>query len=147
MFTISAKDQAMYSLIYVSSAVTPFSPVELTDLLAISHQNNALLGITGMLLYKDGNVMQALEGEEAAVRKLYAKIGRDPRHRGVQTLLQGPVDERQFPAWSMGFRDLRAGGDAPPGYSQFLNTPLTGEEFATDLTRCQKLLTTFKKSM
>jgi hypothetical protein len=34
-----------------------------------------------------------------------------------------------------------------PGYSQFLNTPLTGAEFSSDPTRCQKLLTTFKRSM
>ena len=138
----------MFSLVYVSSAVTPFSPAELADLLSISHKNNASLGITGMLLYKDGNVMQVLEGEQTAVLDLYSKIRRDPRHRGVLTLLQGPVEERQFPAWSMGFRDLRAGDvDATPGYSEFLNTPLTGKEFSSDPTRCQRLLLTFKKSM
>jgi hypothetical protein len=138
----------MFSLVYVSSAVTPFSPAELADLLAISHLRNAPLGITGMLLYKDGNVMQVLEGDEAAVRKLYAKIMRDPRHRGVLTLIQGPVEDRQFPDWSMGFRDLTAGDmEGTPGYNEFLNTPLTGEEFSADPSRSQRLLMTFKKSM
>lgn len=42
----------MFSLVYVSSAVEPFSPAELADLLSISHRNNASLGITGMLLYE-----------------------------------------------------------------------------------------------
>ncbi|MEO8257029.1 MAG: BLUF domain-containing protein [Acidobacteriota bacterium] len=138
----------MFSLIYISSAVTPFSPAELASLLTTSHQNNAPLGITGMLLYKDGNVMQVLEGEESAVRTLYNRIGRDSRHRGLQTLWQGTVPERQFPDWSMGFRDLNASDvHAIPGYTQFLNTPLTGQEFSSDPTRCQRLLTTFKKSM
>jgi hypothetical protein len=138
----------MFFLVYVSSAVRPFSPSELTDLLAKCHENNAKLGITGMLLYKDGNFMQVLEGEEEAVRTLYAKIGHDPRHRGLLTLLQGPLAERQFPDWSMGFRDLNAADVlSTPGYSEFLNTPLTGEEFSSDPTRCQKLLMTFKRNM
>jgi hypothetical protein len=34
-----------------------------------------------------------------------------------------------------------------PGFSPFLNTPLTGREFSSDPARCQKLLLTFKKSM
>jgi hypothetical protein len=140
--------QQLYFLVYVSSVVTPFSADELSALLAISHRNNTAMGITGMLLYKDGNVMQVLEGEEGAVRKLYATIADDSRHRGLLTLTQGPLAERQFPDWSMGFRDLTAAdGSAAPGYNEFLNTPLTGREFSSNPTRCQKLLTTFKKSM
>jgi Sensors of blue-light using FAD len=138
----------MFSLVYVSSVVKPFSPTELAELLAVCHRNNAALGVTGLLLYKDGNVMQALEGDEADVLELHARIGRDPRHHHLLTLLQGPVNERQFPDWSMGFRDLRARDAADAvGYSEFLNTPLTGQEFSSDPTRCQRLLMTFKQSM
>jgi hypothetical protein len=138
----------MFFLVYVSSAVRPFSQSELVELLAKSHENNAPLGVTGMLLYKDGNFMQVLEGEEEVVRTLYARIGLDPRHRGLLTILQGPLAERQFLDWSMGFRDLNAADAlATPGYNEFLNTPLTGEEFSPDPTRCQKLLTMFKRTM
>jgi FAD-dependent sensor of blue light len=138
----------MFFLVYVSSAVVPFTRPELDALLAKSHENNGKSDISGMLLYKDGNFMQVLEGAEAAVRALYAKIGRDTRHRGLITLLHGPLAHRQFPAWSMGFRDLNAADVLPlPGYNEFLNTPLTDSCFTSDPTRCQKLLTTFKKSM
>lgn len=138
----------MFFLIYVSSAVMPFSRSELVELLAKSHENNAALDVSGMLLYKDGNFMQVLEGEEEVVRNLYAKIGLDPRHRGLLIILQGSLEERQFPDWSMGFRDLNA-ADAisTPGYNEFLNTPLTDEKFSLDPTRSQKLLMVFKKSM
>jgi len=138
----------LHFLVYVSSTITPFSTSELVALLKKAHANNTALGVTGMLLYKDGNVMQVLEGEHDVVRDLYARISHDPRHRGLLTLLQGPLAQRQFPDWSMGFRDLSA-ADATsiPGYSEFLNTPLTAVEFSSDPTRCQKLLTTFKKSM
>lgn len=48
----------------------------------------------------------------------------------------------------MGFKDLGAPGvSQPPGYTEFLNTPLTAEEFSSEPTRCQKLLSTFKKAM
>ena len=138
----------MFFLVYVSSAVRPFLSSELVDLLAQSHAHNTETGITGMLLYKDGNFMQAIEGEEEAVRTLYAKIRRDPRHRGLLTLLQGPLAERQFPDWSMGFNDLNtAEALSTPGYSEFLNTPLTGAEFSSDPTRCQRLLMMFKRKM
>lgn len=138
----------MFFLVYVSSAVRPFSRADLEDLLATSRDNNARAGITGMLLYKEGNFMQVLEGEEGPVRALYDKIGDDPRHRGEIVLRQGFTEERQFPDWSMGFRDLQSPeARAIPGYSEFLNTPLTGREFSEDPTRAQKLLLTFKKTM
>lgn len=138
----------MFFLIYVSSAVKPFSHSDLVDLLDHSRKNNTELNITGMLLYKDGNFMQVLEGDKEAVEALHAKIEADPRHRGMFTLLQGTQVERQFPDWSMGFRDLNSAGVGDiPGYNEFLNSPLTGEEFSADPTRCQKLLLTFKRSI
>jgi hypothetical protein len=138
----------MFFLVYVSTSVGLFSPAELTDILEKARVNNARLDITGMLLYKDGNLMQVLEGEEQAVRALYAKIATDPRHRGLMVILQGSQQERQFPDWSMGCRDLNSvDALSTPGYSEFLNTPLTGEEFSSEPARSQKLLLTFKRSM
>ena len=138
----------MFSLVYASSAVAEFSPSELVHLLRACHRNNTKLGVTGMLLYKDGNFMQAIEGEEDVVRDLHAKIALDPRHRGMMTLLEGSVPERQFPDFSMGFRDLNAPeARSIPGYSQFLNIPLTDTVFSSDPAQCQKLLTTFRRTM
>lgn len=138
----------MFCLVYASSATRLFSPSQLTELLSTCHTHNRQLDVTGMLLYKDGNFMQALEGQEQVVRELYAKISRDQRHGGVLTLLQGIAPARQFPGWSMGFRDLNSlDVRSLPGYNEFLNTPLTGAEFSADPTRCQRLLTMFKKMM
>ena len=137
----------MFSLIYVSSAVRPFSVSELEALLRTCHENNPNLGITGMLLYKDGNFIQVLEGEEATVLKLAAKIHADCRHKGMITLWKGYTDERQFPDWSMGFCDLGSPkAQNMPGYSDFLNTPLSGSEFLANPGRAKKLLLVFKKN-
>jgi hypothetical protein len=38
-------------------------------------------------------------------------------------------------------------GQSRPGYSEFLNTPLTEAEFASNPSRCKKLLLLFKKNI
>jgi Sensors of blue-light using FAD len=96
----------LYSLTYISSGRALFSRQQLDQLAAQSSADNALLRITGMLLYKDGSFMQILEGEQENVINLYAKITLDPRHSGVVTMLQGEVLKREFPRWSMGFQYL-----------------------------------------
>ena len=144
---ITQQGAMMFSLTYVSSALIPFSAGELRTLLEKCISNNPRRDITGMLLYKDGNFMQVLEGDEKVVRAVHSIIAADPCHRGLMTLLQGFTPGRQFPNWSMGFRDLGADLDNPEGYSEFLNVPLTGMEFKADPTKAQKLLLTFRKGI
>jgi hypothetical protein len=136
----------VFYLVYVSVAAESISREDLLRILEQSRPRNADAGITGMLLYKDGNFMQVLEGEEAAVRDLYARIRRDPRHLGIVTLTEGRRDERCFGDWSMGFQDLSApGARAVPGYSEFMNMPLTAEVFTKDPAQCERLLWAFKR--
>jgi len=89
-------------LLYVSSASHPLSTTELDALLAQSRNRNAQLGITGLLLYRDGNFMQAIEGPEESMRTVYASILRDPRHHDVISVIDMPVAARSFPDWAMG---------------------------------------------
>lgn len=90
-------------VVYVSSATRLFTDPELQMLLEQSRERNARQGITGMLLYKDGNFLQLIEGPEPAVRALHARIGTDTRHRHVITVFDEMVHERQCPDWSMGY--------------------------------------------
>jgi hypothetical protein len=136
----------MFSLTYVSSALVPLSARELRSLLEKCVSNNRPRDITGMLLYKDGNFMQVLEGEERVVHAVHSVIAADPKHRGVTTLLQGLTPGRQFPNWSMGFKDLGADLDNPEGYNEFMNIPLTAAIFKSEPTKVQELLLTFKQS-
>lgn len=92
-----------FRLMYVSSGVRLFGDNELAELLAVARRNNAQLGISGMLLYLDGNFLQVLEGNEPDVRRLFATIGQDVRHRGLIVLLSQSIETRAFPDWSMGF--------------------------------------------
>jgi hypothetical protein len=146
MRTLTQHGAIMFSLTYVSSALMPFSARELRTLLEKCVSNNRPRDMSGMLLYKDGNFMQVLEGEETAVRAAHDIIAADPRHRGVTTLLQGLTPGRQFPDWSMGFKDLGADLDNPEGYSEFMNFSLTGAEFKSEPTKAQELLLRFKRN-
>jgi len=138
----------MHQVVYVSSAVGGFGPDELRALLVQSRAKNAQLGITGILLYQDGNILQVLEGERETVETLVERIEADPRHRGFIRLLDREIDERGFPDWSMAFRDLADPALRElPGYSAFLNTPLTAEELDGRPDRVGVLLRTFKKGM
>jgi hypothetical protein len=117
----------MFSLTYVSSANRRYSNEELERLASVCIENNQRTELTGVLLYRGGNFMQVLEGEEAQVRKLYSVIGCDTRHRGLITLLQGPIDKRHFPQWAMRVEilsDLPGGiGQSPPFFkTMFDNT-------------------------
>ena len=136
----------MYFLVYVSAAVTWFSESELRALLTSARFRNEHAGITGMLLYKDGNFMQALEGPEPAVRGLYKRIESDRRHRGLLVLDCGTQEARQFARWNMAFHDISEGrGEMPSGYSRFMDEPLDSPVFAQQPGRCHELLQMFKE--
>ena len=138
----------LFRIAYISTAAKLFSSMELREMLKESNERNKQAGITGMLLYKDGQFMQILEGTADAVTATFSRISKDPRHHGIMVLLKGAVQERRFPGWSMAFRDLNLPDHQDvPGYSEFLNTPLTGKEFADNPDRCEKLLLVFKKSI
>ena len=135
-------------LVYVSSAVELFSEGELEDLLSKSRQNNAAVGLTGMLLYKAGNFMQCLEGPKETVCTLMTRIKSDHRHRGVIVLLHGESDQPEFNEWAMGFKKLESNTALKfPGYSDFLDLPLTSEEFRMHPSMSLKLLLNFKRDM
>jgi hypothetical protein len=131
----------MITLLYLSSAGMKFSDVELVDLLKKARENNARVDVTGMLLYHDGNFLQVLEGEEAAVRSLFETISKDPRHQSVIKLIERPITERMFGDWSMAFRTI---DDLPveqvTGYSDFLNKPFADELTASPSAAYQFLL-------
>jgi hypothetical protein len=124
----------MFRIIYSSAAIAPFSEEQLDELLQKSRRKNLAADITGMLLYKDGNFMQTLEGPAIAVQTLLEQIKSDPRHGDLTTLMEGPILERTFGSWSMGFKKITQetlislpgyldSGDFSLMSSQFLQNP------------------------
>jgi hypothetical protein len=96
---------SMFQLIYMSSLITD-EPGLLHSILDVSVRNNGRNGITGMMLYADGNVIQVLEGEKDAVHTTFQAIEMDKRHTGIFVLIEQEIASREFASWSMGFRQL-----------------------------------------
>lgn len=134
----------MFRIVYISAASRYFAQPEIQAMLERARFKNSKIGITGMLLYKDGNFLQALEGEEEVVTKLAETIQNDPRHTGFVVLMRGTVERRLFPESPMGFHDLAAEPlTSTPSDTDFIDSPLTRATFSLDPNRCMKLLSHF----
>ncbi len=100
--------ESLQSLVYVSSATHLFGENELAQLLAHARARNHAAGITGLLLYCEGNFMQALEGPAQAVAEAFTRIGRDSRHHGVTQLSLHAIPGREFAGWDMAYNATTA---------------------------------------
>ena len=95
----------LYHIIYHSLAAGGMGPVALADLLRQARAYNQAHRLTGLLLYAADTqeFVQVLEGPQAEVRGLYARIAHDPRHKHAFVLHEGQEEARMFPDWRMGF--------------------------------------------
>ena len=105
----------VYRLVYFSGETARFTIDELNALAVEAQRKNTALEVTGLLLYRHGNFLQVLEGDEAVVKDLFNKISEDPRHRRVIAVLQEPIAARDFSSWSMAFYDLNDESAIPAG--------------------------------
>ncbi|AMJ67639.1 BLUF domain-containing protein [Hymenobacter sp. PAMC 26628] len=104
----SSQPQHLHRLVYQSSATVFLNESHLEPLLAKSRAWNTVHGLTGLLLYCDGELLQVLEGPADEVHAIFARIRHDARHTHVTTLADGPVGQRCFTEWSMGFRTVNS---------------------------------------
>ena len=98
----------LVSLTYTSTATRLLSVAQLVELVEQVRSKNEQLGVTGLLLYSGGNVIQTLEGAPEVVDDIFGAIGDDPRHRDVRVVDRRAIDARAFATWSMGFRNVSA---------------------------------------
>ena len=99
----SADSQHLFRLMYRSHNQIPEGErkTELGKLFSGARSFNKTQDITGALLVSGDWFVQVLEGDETAVRALFAKIEKDPRHDRVAPLETTPVEHRVFSRWAM----------------------------------------------
>jgi len=114
----------LHYIIYISKAAKLLTEVELIDLLEESRAWNLNHGITGMLMYLEGNFskvfegrfIQVLEGSKDEVTAIFQQIKKDKRHREILLLKEAESNSRAFEDWAMGFRGMNlADYEAIPG--------------------------------
>ena len=134
----------LHCIVYVSLANKEMSDQDLKGLLKAARNKNEKLNVTGLLLYREGFFIQALEGEEDTIDALFDRISKDSRHRDVTTVYKKPIKQRAFPDWTMGFSRMDdAALEKIDGYSDFLQNPTPGFFKATP-SYAQALLENFK---
>jgi len=118
----------MNYIIYVSTSSKLLNSDELSQLLVSSRTKYNSKGITGMMLYSNGTIFQALEGEEEQLDQVFDSLQHDDLQKGVIKLKSGEERFRTFSDWSMGFKasctDIitRAKGFVDPLRYDFLAT-------------------------
>lgn len=131
----------MIRLLYVSSTDRNLENGTVENILSTSRENNAKLGITGILLHIDGGFMQVLEGEKLSVERLYSRIETDRRHWDTQVLLtrnEPPV----FKEWSMGFKSISPLGETAGAFT-ITKAAIEGKLRAEATPELMTLLKTF----
>jgi hypothetical protein len=93
-------------LIYISNTrIDPAKgPIffQLTSIVDAAKSNNRAQNITGALTYDNDWFVQILEGPSEAVRHLFRRIERDPRHLNIVIVEIKAVESRRFANWWMG---------------------------------------------
>lgn len=136
---------ALVCLTYVSVATRQMTSEDLMAILKSARENNNRLGITGMLLYRDGYFIQALEGERAVVDPLFEKIKLDDRHASVLMIFEDEIEERSYGNWSMGFKQLSSSlPEELEGYSDFLDNP---PSMLSEPARARMLMDAFRSGV
>jgi hypothetical protein len=123
----------MLCITYISAA-SKLADADLNLLVKDARKKNAQLEITGILLYRSGDIMQLLEGPDECVRELVRTIYADRRHHHVRQLLARDITVRTFPGCQLQFQNLKHLNMRDCG------TPLNEELWRHDDTRSNPML-------
>ena len=131
-------------LIYTSAISPSLDKDEILEILKAARTKNAKLGVTGMLLFDEGDFFQILEGDADVVNRLFATIGKDKRHHQVTKVILEPIPERNFSDWTMGYSKIpRTEIETIDGLNDFFTTGKSLHDL--DEGRARKLLDAFKE--
>lgn len=96
----------LFRLVYTSFKKPICDDGEVKKILEACEENNLKKEITGILLHSDSRFIQYLEGPEKEVLSLFELIQEDYRHTSIKLRSVGEIENRLFPSWAMGFKDL-----------------------------------------
>ena len=93
----------MKTICYISDSAEHKISDKLESIYVKAKANNLKYDITGILIYKNQNFLQVLEGEENAVNQTYTRIVEDKRHKNIFEVINTNIEERIFQDYNFGF--------------------------------------------
>lgn len=91
-------------VVYISRAAPGLGLEGVFGIIREAHARNALVGLSGGLIFLDGWFAQVLEGLPGPVRQTWRRIGCDPRHGPVALRARERALCRLFPGQPMALR-------------------------------------------
>lgn len=91
------------TICYISDSQEHESLDKLNDLYLKAKANNLKNNITGILIYKNQNFLQVLEGQQGIVDQTFTKIRYDSRHQNIFKVINTSIEERIFEDYNFGF--------------------------------------------
>lgn len=96
----------LHEIIYVSTLAADAPVRVVADIAIKARSHNQQANITGLLVFDGLHFCQQLEGRAREVAAVMARIQGDLRHRDVKVLHQGPLDQRRFRRFSLGYTSV-----------------------------------------
>ena len=84
------------SVTYTSLARLDLQGSDLEDIHRVARDQNALDGVTGLLVFNGTHFLQIIEGSEKAIEDLIERLRRDPRHSGFEIRDRRKVEARSY---------------------------------------------------
>jgi hypothetical protein len=94
---------SLVQIVYRSRELHPLGQEEILDILRKSQNKNLRKRISGLLIYREGQFLQLLEGPKTEVEELFQIIAQDPRHHEIVIIDRHDVDSVLMPTWAMGY--------------------------------------------
>lgn len=98
-------EPTLSSLLYVSRSVIPpeDSASAIREIVDVAQSRNAVLNVTGALLFTGTHFAQVLEGDDEAIEQLLASICRDPRHTDLRVVDRHAHRVRRYTNWTLAY--------------------------------------------
>ena len=96
----------LHEIIYVSTLADGAPVRVVADIATQSRSHNQQSQITGLLVFDGLHFCQQLEGSAQELAVIMARIEGDPRHCNVEIIHQGPLEQRRFKRFSLGYTSV-----------------------------------------
>ncbi|MCA0132432.1 BLUF domain-containing protein [Winogradskyella alexanderae] len=92
----------MKAICYISNFARDLNKHQISELIETVNCNNIRENITGILIIRNKQFFQILEGENRVINQMYKKIRSDKRHSTIIKLLDITIDGRIFSDYNSG---------------------------------------------
>ncbi|MEO5659617.1 MAG: BLUF domain-containing protein [Polaromonas sp.] len=106
MLTTAHISTELQEILYVSTIAADAPIRVIADIAAKARNHNPKHHITGLLVFDGMNFCHQMEGRLEDVTALMARIRDDPRHTHVAVLHHGPLAQRRFRSFSLGYTSV-----------------------------------------